>query len=171
MHFVDDVHLVPAELGRIVHLFQQLADFLHAAVAGRVHFVHVKGRAAFNHLAGRAFPAGVAVPGVLAVDGPRQDAGGAGFAGAAAAAEQVGVGNAARVHLVPQRAHDGLLAHHIRKSLGPPDPVQGLVQRCVLHSISGYLYSHREKSPKSFMAFSEGGLGETALISALPSAA
>ena len=132
VHFVDDVHLVLAELRGIIHLFQQLANFLHAAVAGGVHFVHVKGRAAFDHLAGGAFPAGVAVLGVQAVDGPGQDAGGAGFAGAAAAAEQVSVGDAARHHLIAQRAHDGLLAHHIGKGLGPPDAVQGLVQRCVL---------------------------------------
>ena len=130
VHFVDDIHLVLAELRRVIHLFQQVADFLHAAVAGRVHLKHIQRCVLHQRLAGGARQAGIAVLRVFAVDGAGHDLGRAGFARATAAAEKIGMGDAPAGYLMPQRADDGLLTGHFGKSAGPPLAIQRLIHGC-----------------------------------------
>ena len=127
MDFVDDIDLEPPELRRVIHFLQQIADLVDAAVGRRVHLHHVHAGAAQDALAGHALPAGIAVVRMLTVDRPGHDLGRAGFARAAAAAEQVGVGSPSEADLVAQGAHDSRLTDHIRKRLGPPNAVKGLI--------------------------------------------
>ena len=95
--FVDDVDLEPAAGRAVLGVFDDLADVVHAGVAGGVDFDDVDVVAAGDGQAGIAFAAGLGRGGVefLAIQSLGEDAGGAGFAGAARAAEKIGVGDPA----------------------------------------------------------------------------
>ena len=71
--------------------------------------------------------AGIAVHGVLAVDGLGQDPGAGGLAGAPGADEQIGMGEPVVSHLAFQRLGDMLLTDDFIKGLGTPFPVQRLI--------------------------------------------
>lgn len=94
MYFVDDVDLVFPLLRRIFDRLAQIADFLDAVVARRVDFHHVHRLVRQQAAAGFTLPARVAAHGMLAVDGAREDFRGGRLACAAAAAEEVRMGDA-----------------------------------------------------------------------------
>ena len=127
VHLVDDVDLVAPHGGRILDLLAQVANLVHAVVGGRVDLHHVQVVLPRQLAAGLAFAAGLAVLVVQAVDRPGQHLGGTGLAGAAAAAEQVGVRYAAAGDLVDQRGHDPVLTHDVGKALRPPLAIQRLI--------------------------------------------
>ena len=81
MHFVDDVDFVFAEGGGEVGVFTQGTDMVDAGVAGGVDFDDVE-------VVALDFVGEI-------VDGVGEDAGDGGFAGAAGADEEVGVGDLA----------------------------------------------------------------------------
>ena len=154
VHFVDDIYFVLAVLRRVFHFFEQVADLLHAAVAGRVHLKDVKGCILHQRAAALALHAGIAVHRMQAVDGPRHDLGRARLACTMASAEQIGMGDPAAGHLMPQRTDNRFLAHHLRKSTRTPFPIQRLIHpiaasfimQCKYkkQTVTGYIivYSH-----------------------------
>jgi len=131
MDFVDDVYALFHMGGGVDSLVPQGADLIDAVVGGGVQLQHVQEAAVFNAEAGGTLAAGVAVLGMLAVDGLGQDFGAGGLAGAAGAGEQVGVGRAALCHLPAQSLGDMGLAYDIGKRLGPPFAVE-----CLIHGTS-----------------------------------
>ena len=123
VNFVDDIDLVFSHLGGVAYLLQQFADIIHAVVGGCVQLQHVHGAFRLNGPADLALAAWVAVVGIQTVDGPAHQLGHGGFARAAAAAEQVGVGNLSRFDLMPQGLDRCGLPHHAFKGLRPPAAV------------------------------------------------
>ena len=88
VHNVDPL----ADVGGGVHrLVPEGPDLVHAVVGRGVQLQHVQEIPAVNAHTGRALPAGVPVPGVLAVDGLGQNLGAGGLAGAPRTGEEVGV--------------------------------------------------------------------------------
>ena len=115
--FVDDEDF---ELRRRRHVFDrlaQLADLLDAVVARAVNFQHVHGTALGDLLAARVGVVEVHLRAGGAVEALGEDAGDGGFAGAARAAEQVGVRDAVLRDGVGERLGDVLLADDIREPL------------------------------------------------------
>ena len=92
--FVDDIDLVARLVGGIVDLLPQVADIVDAAVAGGINLDHIQGPALGDGLAHGAGIARLALAVGEAVDRLGQDARGAGLAGAARAAEEIGVRDA-----------------------------------------------------------------------------
>ena len=127
VHLVDDVDLVAGQRGRILDLIPQIADFIHAVVGRRVDFQHVHAALRLKGAAHLAFAAGITVHGMQAVDGAGEHLGRRGFSGAAGAAKQIGVGDAAGFHLSLQGAHNRVLIADFRKRIGPPCAVQRLI--------------------------------------------
>ena len=125
--FVNDVDL---ELGAgrgVLAGLAQLADLLDAVVAGAVDFEHVQ-RAAFgDFLAARVVVVEIHLRAAGAIEALGEDAGDGGFAGAARAAKQVGVGDALLLDGVGQRLGDVFLAHHIAEALRPILPGYDLI--------------------------------------------
>ena len=123
---VDDVYLAPGFGGRVLHLFPQVANVVDAPVAGGVDLDDVH-RPTLVY--GRADGAGVVrFPGLWrqAVHGLGENAGGAGLAGAAGPAEQVGVSDAADVHGSAQGPGGDRLAHNVGERGRSPFPVKHL---------------------------------------------
>ena len=114
------------ESGRVNDLLPDVADIIDAVVAGGVHFDHVGCRAGVDRPAGLANAAGIAVffRG-KAVDGFGKDLGAGGFAGAAAAAEQIGVRRFAVCDLIAKDGGNGVLSDDRRKIARSPFAVQG----------------------------------------------
>ena len=115
--FVDDEDF---ELRRRRHVFDrlaQLADLLDAVVACAVNFQHVHGTALGDLLAARVGVVEVHLRAGGAVEALGEDAGDGGFAGAARAAEQVGVRDTVLADGVGERLGDVLLADDIREPL------------------------------------------------------
>ena len=120
MSFVDDVNLVAALDGGEVDPLPDAANLVDAAVAGGVHFDEVHGATGVDILAAGAGVIGLAVLGVEATEGAGEDAGGGGLAGAAGAAEEVGMGDAVLQDGLAEDGGNVLLAGEIGESTGPP---------------------------------------------------
>ena len=129
MDLVHDIDPLLHIGGRVDGLVPQGPDLVHAVVGGGVQLQHIQKAAVFDAHAGGALAAGIAVHRMLAVDGLGQDLGAGGLAGAPGAGEEVRVGGAALRHLPAQRLRDVGLADDVRKRLGPPFPIQRLVQK------------------------------------------
>ena len=115
--------------GRVDGLVPQGPDLVHAVVGGGVQLHHVQKAAVLDAKARRTPATGIPALRVLAVDGLGQDLGAGGLAGAPGAGEEVRMGGAALRHLPAQRLRDVGLADDVRKRLGPPFPIQRLVQK------------------------------------------
>ncbi len=115
---VDDVDLeTPLGGGEGDAVDNLVAHVVHAGAGGRVQLVDV-GVAALGNLAALlAGAVGVGRGAVLAQKGLGQQAGRGGLAGAARAAEEIGVGLAPLGQGVAQGGDDVLLAHHVGKGL------------------------------------------------------
>ena len=103
--------------GAYLHGLAQLADLVDAAVAGAVDFEHVE-RAAFgDFLAARIVVVEIHLRAAGAVQAFGKNAGDGGLAGAARAAEKIGVGDAVLLDGVGERLRDMLLADDIGETL------------------------------------------------------
>ena len=129
---VDLVHDVDALFdagGGEDGLVAQGADVVHAVVGGCVDLYDVHDRAVVNAAAGGALAAGVAVHGVLAVDGLGEYFGAAGLARAARTYEEVGVREPAGGDLGLQRLGDLFLPADLVEGAGAVFAVKSLVDR------------------------------------------
>ncbi|CAB4763364.1 unannotated protein [freshwater metagenome] len=124
---VDDVDLVAAAHRREERLLPQVARVVDATVRGRVDLDHVDrpGPAAREVAAGVALPARVGHRGLLAVEGPRQDAGARGLAAATGAGEEVGVVDPVVGQGRAQGSRHVVLPDDLVEGLGPVAAVQG----------------------------------------------
>ena len=111
MHFVDDVDFIAAGNGRILHLFPQIAHLVDAVVGGGVDLGDVEIGRVGERLARFALAAGRAAYGMLAVDGARENFGGARLSRAARPAKEVRVPHAPRFYLIRQNFDDMFLPH------------------------------------------------------------
>jgi hypothetical protein len=127
VHFVDEVDLVAAAAGRVLHVLQQLAGLVHLGARGGVHLDQVHEAAGVDLGAGGADAAGLGGDALVAVEGLGQDAGDGGLAHAAGAGEQVGVVQAVVVQGVHQGAQHVLLPHHFMEIARAPLARQYLV--------------------------------------------
>ena len=119
VHLVDDVDLELRRGWRVFHGVAQLADFFDPAIARAVDFNHVQ-RAAFSNFTTTRIVVGKIHFGAAgAVEALGKDAGDGGFAGAARAAEQVGVGGPVLPDGVGEGLGDVVLADHIVEPLRP----------------------------------------------------
>ena len=113
MHLVDQIDLEAGGTGLVVGALAQFADVVDAAVAGGVDFDQVEAervRAAVERGgAGRD-----------AVDRAGQNPRRGGFAGAARAAEEIGVGDLVLLNGVAQGAHHGVLPRDVVEVFRPP---------------------------------------------------
>ena len=115
VHLVEHVHLHPP--GRADgDPADELADVVDLVVGGGVQLVQFVRSAPGDGHAGGTPPARLALDEVLAVEGLGQDAGGGRLAGAAGAAEEVGVTHSIGTHGVAQRRHDVGLADDLAES-------------------------------------------------------
>jgi hypothetical protein len=101
VHLIDDVYLVHAELRRIAHLIDEIANVLNRIVGSGVELVDVERIAP-------AFSRGVKI-----VDEPGQNPGTGGFSHTARAAEKHGLGRLSAVHGVLKGRGDVLLPDHL----------------------------------------------------------
>ena len=115
--FVNDVDLEPGAGRRVLAGLAQLADLLDAVVAGAVNLEHVQRAALGNFLAARVVVVEVHLGAAGAIEAFGEDAGDGGLAGAARAAEQVGVGNPLLLDGMGERLGDVLLPHHVLEAL------------------------------------------------------
>ena len=108
---VDDIDAVASDLRRDLYLFQQGLDVLDAVVGGRIQLMDAE-RAPFGEgNAGLALPTRLQVGGRMrAVDRLRENAGGAGLADAARAAEEIGVRDLAAGDRILEGPGDDILA-------------------------------------------------------------
>ena len=110
VNLVDDVDAVAPHLRWDLDLLQQGADIVYAVVGRGIELVDVVRAAFLESQTGFAFAAGFHVlPGMGAVDGFGEDAGGAGFTDSAGTAEKVGVRELAPLDGVLEGARDIVL--------------------------------------------------------------
>ena len=129
VYLVNDIHAVAPRLRRILHLFAQIADLIHAVVAGRVDFQNIEAVFLRQRLAGGTHAAGIAVFRMLAVDRAGKYLRRRGFARAARAAEQIRMRDTSAHNLAAQRFDDRLLTYKILK----PRRTIAAVQRLIAH--------------------------------------
>ena len=113
VHLIDQVHLVAAPGGRVLHILEQLAGVLHLGAAGGVHLDQIHEAALADFLAGGADPARAAADPLFAVQTAGQDARDGGLADPAGAGEQIGVVQAVLIQRVGERPGHMLLAHQL----------------------------------------------------------
>ena len=137
VHLVDDIHAIAPRLRRVFHLFAQIADLVHAVVAGRVDFQNIEAVFLCQRPAGVARAAGIAVLRVFAVDRAREHLCRRGFARAARAAEQIRMRNASARDLAAQRFDHSLLPHKILE----PRRTIAAIQRLIAHFVASTIQS------------------------------
>ena len=127
MHLVYYIYAHFQLRRRIRQLLDHVAHLTHAVVARRVHLDYVERQAGVDRAARFALAAGIAVYGSVTVDGFREDLRARRLAGAAHAAEQIGVADAPALHLTAQDGGYGVSADDVRKDLRAVFPVQRLI--------------------------------------------
>ena len=127
VHLVDDVDAVPVTAGEVADGVPEIADVVDGVVAGAVDLDDVAAVARDDLGAAGALPARRGGRSFLAVQSPRQRAGGGGLAHAASSGEQEGVVDAAEPQGVLQSAGDVPLTRDLLEGRGPPLAGDGLV--------------------------------------------
>ena len=130
VRLVENVDLLAAAHGAQADLLAQFAYVVHAVVAGRVDFHHVRVVARTHRHAAFALAAGLdarpcASGETVAVGGHGDQPGGGGLADAPWAAEQVGVAHPALLHRGLQHVLDVFLTHHLIPANGACALVDG----------------------------------------------
>ena len=120
VNFVDDVDLVFGADGEVLDVLAEFARFFDLCVRGGVDLDHVHVRLVGDGAARFALAARFAVLGIFAVQRLGEDARRGGLADAARPDEEVGVGDAAGLHGILERARDMLLPDHIGEALRTP---------------------------------------------------
>ena len=120
MHLVDDINAFLCFRGNEINAFADLANVVHAVVAGGVHFDYINNIAAFDTAAALASAAGVAVLRVFTVKRFRQNFGTGGFARSAGAAEQICMRRLLFLNFIPKHGCNMILPDDIRKGFRAP---------------------------------------------------
>jgi hypothetical protein len=144
LDFINDIDLVAGLVGSVVDLLTEAAYIINAGITGGVNFNNIQSVAFGDGTAHGTGIAGFALAVGQAVDGFGQNAGGAGLASAARAAEEVGVGDATAAEGIAQGLRNRLLANDLSQGLGAPLAIKDLGSHRLL------LYSIRGPLPKGF---------------------
>ena len=115
---IDDIDFEFPARGGVRNAVAQILDLADAAVGGAVNFEDVQAAALLDFLADILVGVEVGLGTGGAVEGFGEDAGGGGFADAAGADKEKGVGEAALGDGVGERANDVFLADELRKGAG-----------------------------------------------------
>jgi hypothetical protein len=115
--FIENHDFVAARRRRVANHFAELANLINAAIGGGVDFENVERSAGGNFAAGVARVVGLGGGAFHAVEGLREDSRRGGFAHAANAGKDVGVGDAIRFDGVRERLGDVLLADNLSECL------------------------------------------------------
>ena len=91
MNLIDNIDPKPALRRRILHLFPDIPDVLHAVVGGGVNLHHVQGGAGSDIFTDPAMAAGTSIHRLLTIYRPGKYLGNTGLSGASGAAKQVSV--------------------------------------------------------------------------------
>jgi hypothetical protein len=118
--FVEDDDFTARSGGCVANHFAEFADLVNAAIGSGVDFNDVEGRTGSDFLAGIADATGFGCGAVHAVQRFGQDTCGGGFADAASAGKNVGVGDAIVLNGVGQSVGDVFLSNKIFESLRTP---------------------------------------------------
>lgn len=137
VNFVNDVDLVPRFVRSVINSFPEVADIIHAGVAGGVNFNDIQSSAfgdCLTHLAGIAGFT-LAFSGET-VDRLGENASGAGLAGTAWTAEKIGMRNMAAAQGVLQRLGRLFLADHVGQGLRTPPAIKNLGSHFIYYNLS-----------------------------------
>ena len=118
--FVDEVDLVPAAGGRVLHVLEQLARVVDLGARGRIDFDEIDEPAFIDLATGGAFPARGRPRRHFAIEALGEDARDGGLAHAAGAGEEEGVMDAVGGERVGERLQHMLLAGELLEALGAP---------------------------------------------------
>ena len=127
VHLIDQVHLVTAARGRVLHVVEQLAGVVDLGARGRIDFDQINKAPLVDLLAGAAAAAGSGGHTGFAVQAFRDDPTQRGFANAPGAGEQHGVVNALLLKRIAQGLDHVLLARHLLESAWAPFARQCLI--------------------------------------------
>ena len=120
VHFVDEVHLVAAASGRVLHVVQQFARIINLGAGGRVDLDEVDEAAFVDFAACGAYAAWIGADAGFAVERLGEDARHRRLADAASTGEQECVMHFAAIECVGQRAQHVFLPDHFGEPLGAP---------------------------------------------------
>ena len=129
VHFIEDVHLVPAGCAERC-LLDEVAHGIDTVVTGGVEFMNVEAGATLHREARIAGAAGFAVDGCFTVEHLGQNARRGGLARAAGAREQVCLALAVVDDGIAQRPHHMLLPTHFTEATRPIAAIQSLCGHC-----------------------------------------
>jgi len=119
MNFIDDVHLVLAQLRGNAYLVDQGPDAVYRIIGGSVQFKDVEGTLVVETETGFTGIAGLSLwSRVQTIDGFGKNSGTGGFANASGTAKQVGVRQLVVFDRVFQRGCEGGLPDHRLKGVG-----------------------------------------------------
>ena len=127
MDLIYDIDAVPKVSRRINHAVAQVADVVDTVVAGGIHFNDIRRAPRVDGKAGRAFPTGIPVFGMLAVRRLGDDFRAGGLSRAARPAEEIRMRNFPVLNLAFQNGRDMLLAHNIVEHGRTPFAVKRLI--------------------------------------------
>ena len=123
MHFIDDVDFITGRDRGVAGAVQEVAHVGDACAGGGIEFQHIRVAAGHDGLAMVAGRVEMDGRGVVAlariVEAAGEQARRGGLADAAHASEHEGMGNAARLERVRERADHGLLADQVGEEAGP----------------------------------------------------
>ena len=91
MHLIDEVNLVAATAGRILHIFQQLAGIFYLGARCRIHFDQINKTPLVDLATGTAFATGGGTHALLTIDRFGQNAGYTGLTHPTGAGKQKGM--------------------------------------------------------------------------------
>ena len=91
MNLVNNINLVFPFCRRIIHLFDNLPDTVHAIVGCRINLDYIHAGSCCNGSADRTFPTRTAIHRMLTIDRFRKDLGNCGLTGSTGSAEQIGM--------------------------------------------------------------------------------
>ncbi|MCY1311089.1 hypothetical protein D9M70_613540 [compost metagenome] len=127
MHFVDQVDLVAAAAGRVLHVVEQFAGIFHLGAAGGVHFDQVDETALIDLPAHRALAARRGADAGLAIQAFGENARDGGLANAPGAGKEIGVVQALVVQCIDQGFQHMSLPDHFAERARTPFACKNLI--------------------------------------------
>ena len=139
VHFVDEVHLVPAPSRCVLHVVQELARVVDLGARRRVYFDQIDEASLIDLPAARAHSAGLGAHADFAVQALRENTRDGRLADAAGTGEQKRVMHAVAVERICERAAHVLLSDHFGEASWPPLARQSQIthRRSILTQCAG----------------------------------
>ena len=120
VHLVNEVHLVAAACGRVLHVIEQVASIVDFGPGCCVDFNQIDEPAFIDLTTGTAFAAGFSGDSCLTVQCFGQNACDRRLADSASSCKQIGVMQSTGIECIHQCLEHVLLTHRLREVFGPP---------------------------------------------------